>query len=254
MKPKPVDNLGRKMSISKKVTVVTGASSGLGRSIALLFAQNGAKVVLASRDETKLKEVAEEICQKGGEAASVVTNVRNEQQCARLIEEAVKNYGRIDVLVNSAGIGIYGPVDEFSTRDIDALLETNLKGLAYCSRAAYKEMKKQGSGHIINVASIAGKFGLPGESMYVASKFAAVGFSQSLRKEAIRFGVRVHTICPGGMNTPFWERVPRKPDVSKFLKPEHVAQLVLYLASTPDDMVFEDIVVQPKDEYVRRFA
>jgi NADP-dependent 3-hydroxy acid dehydrogenase YdfG len=168
MKLKPVDNLGRKMSISKKVTVVTGASSGLGRSIALLFAQNGAKVVLASRDETKLKEVAEEIHQKGGEAASVVTDVRNERQCARLIEEAIKNYGRIDVLVNNAGIGIYGPVEEFST--------------------------------------------------------------------------------------PFWKKVPRKPDVSKFLKPEHVAQLVLYIASTPDDMVFEDIVVQPKDEYVRRFA
>lgn len=244
------------MSSQGRVIAITGASSGLGREIALQFGRQGARLALTARTQKAVDEVARQVQELGAEAFALSTDVQEIQQCERFIQETVSRYGQLDVLVNNAGIGVYGLVEELRPEDFEEALAVNYKGAVYCTLAAYREMRKQGQGHIINLASIAGKIGLPGESAYVAAKHALVGFAQSLKKEALRHNIRVDTICPGGMKTPFWEKVPpqRRPDTSKFLDPAAVAQLVVFLASTPEDIVFEDIVLHPRDEYIKRFA
>ncbi len=242
------------MKLEAQVAVITGGSTGVGRAVGELFVQEGASVVLAARTESKLEAAAKSLRSKGGEVRAVPTDVSRRRDCEQLIAQAVEAFGTVDILVNNAGVGIYNPVDDLSDEELETLLSINLKGTIYCSQAVYPMMKERGSGHIINVASIAGKTGLPRESGYNASKFAMVGFGQSLKKEAIRYGVRVHNICPGGINTPFWDDVPDKPDISKFLDPAHVAGLVHYVALSPAMMVFDDIVVHPHHEYLERFA
>lgn len=242
------------MKLGEKVAVITGGSTGVGKASGELFVEDGASVVLAARTESKLEAAAESLRDQGGEVLAVPTDVSKRRDCERLIAKAVEAFGRVDILVNNAGVGIYNPVDEMSDEDLEMLLSINLKGTIYCSQAVFPMMKERGSGHIINISSIAGKMGLPRESGYNASKFAMVGFGQSLKKEAIRYGVRVHNICPGGINTPFWDDVPDKPDISRFLDPAHVAGLVHYVALSPEMMVFDDIVVHPHHEYLERFA
>lgn len=242
------------MTLEGQVAVITGGSTGVGRSVGELFVQDGAQVVLAARTESKLKAAAESLRSRGGDVLAVPTDVSKRKHCEQLIAQAVDAFGKVDILVNNAGVGIYNPVDDLSDEELETLLSINLKGTIYCSQAVFPMMKERGSGHILNVASIAGKVGLPWESGYNASKFAMVGFGQSLKKEGIRYGVRVHNICPGGINTPFWDDVPEKPDISEFLDPDHVAGLVHYVAVSPEVMVFDDIVVHPHHEYLERFA
>lgn len=242
------------MSLHGKVAVVTGGSTGVGKAVGEIFAREGVRVVLAARTESRLKAAAESIRNAGGEVLAVPTDVSNREACEHLMSEAEEQFGPVDLLVNNAGVGIYNPVDKMTDADLETLLSVNLKGTIYCSQTVFPKMKERGAGHIINVASIAGKMGLPRESGYNASKFGMVGFGQSLKKEAIRYGVRVHNICPGGINTPFWDSVEDKPDISKFLDPEHVAGLVHYVAASPERMVFQDIIVHPHDEYVGWFA
>ncbi|MFQ5795222.1 MAG: SDR family oxidoreductase [Candidatus Bipolaricaulia bacterium] len=242
------------MNVADKAVVITGAGSGVGRSTAQLLGANGAKLILAGRTAEKLEVVADEVRSQGGEALPVPTDIRSREQCEALIARTVEQYGRIDILVNNAGLGIYGPIETVKGEDLEVLFDTNLKGAIYCAQAAYERMKDQRSGHIINIASVAGKYGLPGESAYVSTKFALVGFAGSLKKEAIHHGVRVDTLCPGGIDTPFWDLVPNPPDTANFLSPDDVAGMVLYVAGTPTHMVFEDIVVHPHEEYVKRFA
>lgn len=242
------------MSLDGKVAVITGGSTGVGKAVGEIFARKGVRVVLAARTESRLKAAAESLRKAGGEVLAVPTDVSSREACEHLMSEAAGHFGLVDILVNNAGVGIYNPVDQMTDQDLETLLSVNLKGTIYCSQAVFPKMKERGSGHIINVASIAGKMGLPRESGYNASKFGMVGFGQSLKKEAIRYGVRVHNICPGGINTPFWDSVEDKPDISKFLDPEHVAGLVHYVAASPERMVFQDIIVHPHDEYVGWFA
>ncbi|MFB6285756.1 MAG: SDR family oxidoreductase [Candidatus Bipolaricaulia bacterium] len=242
------------MTFDGKVTVVTGASTGVGLEVARQFAQGGSDIVLAARTADDLQTAQAEIENVGVDGLSVPTDVSDREQCFALIEQTTERFGRIDVLVNNAGIGLYKPVEDVVPEDLDKALSVNFRGAMYCAQAAYHQMREQGSGHIINVASIAGKTGLPGESAYNASKFAMVGFGQSLKKEAIHHGVRVDNLCPGGIDTPFWDKVPNQPDTSNFLTADDVAGLVVYVASTSERMVFDDITVNPKKEFIDRFA
>jgi NAD(P)-dependent dehydrogenase (short-subunit alcohol dehydrogenase family) len=229
---------------------------GVGHEVAVLFSKEGGRLALAARNEQMLRTVSGQIEAGGNEALIIPTDVRDPQQCEQFIRRIITHYGRLDILVNNAGIGSFGPAEELSLQVVEDLLAVNYKGAVSCSLAAYRQMLQQGSGHIIHVASIAGKVGLPRESAYVGSKHALVGFAQSLKKEALPHGIRVDTICPGGIDTPFWEKVPmhQRPDVSRFLKPEAVAQVVLFLASAPADVVFEDIIFNPRAEYLERFT
>lgn len=240
------------MSLEGQVAVITGGSKGVGRAVALRFAKLGLKQVIGARGVSDLEKVVQEIRDVGGEAVGVPTDVSDPADAKNLVTSAMDEYGNLDILINNAGVGIYGDIEKFYLTDLDTLLSINLKGTYYCSQAAFRIMKQQKSGHVINVASIAGKMGLPQESAYNASKFGMVGVGQSLKKEGMPYGIRVHNVCPGGIDTPFWDEVPNPPDVSKFLTPDEVAGVVEYVATSSENVVFEDITIHPKQEYEER--
>lgn len=230
-----------------KVVCVTGASRGLGRCIAERFASEGATLVLGARTVPEIDELANKL----GNAISLQTDVRNPRECDRLVDAAVAEFGRLDIMVNNAGLAVYGPVDETTPDAVELMIDTNVKGVIYGSQAAFRVMKRQRSGLIINISSIAGKLHLPNESVYNASKWAVNGFTGTLRMEAAPFDVKVTCVCPGGIDTPFWRQMDYYPfpdtiDPERdFMKPEEVAESVVECARKSDRYVVPEIVMVP---------
>ncbi len=217
------------MEIRDRVAVVTGAGRGTGRAIAIELARHGAKLALVARTESRLQEVAEEIRGMGGEALAIPTDVSDEAQVARMADRVLSTFGTVDVLVNNAGIMHRGPVESSNLEDWNRVMAVNVTGLFLCSRAVIGAMKKQRGGHIIAISSGAGKHGYANIAAYSASKFAIVGFSESLAAELMDWGIKVTTLVPGSIDTEFggWKPGERK-DV-KLLQPEDVAQAVIAL-------------------------
>jgi NAD(P)-dependent dehydrogenase (short-subunit alcohol dehydrogenase family) len=182
--------------------VITGATSGIGRETALEFVRAGARVVVAGRREERLQELTAEIAAMGGQSLAVSTDVADQTQVERLIEQAFKQFGRIDVLVNNAGVGMAARFDEMSLEDFRRVMDVNFWGAVYACKAVVPQMRKQqGGGVIINISSILGKRGMPFETAYCASKFALAGFSEALRTEVMADGIDVSTIFPGAVET-----------------------------------------------------
>ena len=182
--------------------VITGATSGIGRETALEFVRAGARVVIAGRREARLQELSAEIASMGGRSLGIRTDVADQPQVERLIEQTIKEFGRIDVLVNNAGVGAAARFDEMSLEDFRRVMDVNFWGAVYACKAVVPRMRKQrGGGVIINVSSILGKRGMPFETAYCASKFALAGFSEALRTEVMADGVDVSTIFPGAVET-----------------------------------------------------
>lgn len=186
-----------------KVVIVTGGNSGVGKATALACAKEGAKVVISARRQAQLDEVAAAIKEIGGEVLSVVTDISKPEDAKNLVAKTIEAYGKVDVLVNNAGILEEGlkPIDRVLDADMDRIIDTNTKGTMYCMREASAEMEKVGQGSIVNVASVAGVMGCGGAA-YVASKAAIVGVT---KHTALRFagkGIRCNAICPGTIVTP----------------------------------------------------
>ncbi|MCP4496639.1 MAG: SDR family oxidoreductase, partial [Phycisphaeraceae bacterium] len=186
------------------------------------------------------------------EAATFVCDVRDPEQVSALVAFAVERFGQLDVMVNNAGLAVYGPVLDSTPADVDAMLDTNVKGVIYGSQAALRVMKDRQSGLIVNVSSIAGKLHLPNEAVYNASKWAVNGFTGTLRLEANRFGVKVTCACPGGIDTPFWDGMARTPFPADkivperdFMSPDEVAESIVQVAETSDRYVVPEIVMLP---------
>ncbi len=232
------------MLLKDKVVLITGAGRGLGKSTALLFGRHGAKVAVVARTKREIDEVAKKIVELDGEAIAIQTDIAEENQVQNLFSQIDKMFGRIDILLNNAGIGIYGPVEELKSDDLERMLAVNLKGTIYCSKAAFIRMKKTGSGHIVNVISTSGKIGRFGESGYCASKFGVAGFSESLKLEGKKHGIAVISFYPGGMNTTFWDKVKNKPDTSKFMDPDEVASVLLQVVLDYKTLMIGDITIQ----------
>ena len=186
-----------------KVVIVTGGNSGVGAATAVLFAKEGAKVVISARRQAQLEEVAAKIREAGGEVLPVVTDISKPEDAKNLVAKTVEAYGKVDVLVNNAGVLEEGlkPIDRVTDEDMDRILGINTKGTMYCMREALAEMKKANYGSIVNVASVAGVMGCGGAA-YVSSKAAIVGVT---RHTALRFagtGIRCNAVCPGSIVTP----------------------------------------------------
>jgi meso-butanediol dehydrogenase/(S,S)-butanediol dehydrogenase/diacetyl reductase len=213
--------------IRDSVTVVTGAGRGVGRAIALALAERGGRVVLCARSADDLARVADEVSERGGVAETVPGDIREEAVARALAEKALNAFGRIDTLVNNAGIGGYGPVEALSLESWQRVLDTNLTGAFLCSRAVLPAMRRQGSGHIIMIASGAGKQGYSNMAAYSASKFGLIGFAQALAQEVGDDGIKVCTITPGSIVSSFGGSGTRPG--AKYLLPEDVAEAVLYL-------------------------
>jgi NADP-dependent 3-hydroxy acid dehydrogenase YdfG len=192
--------------IEGTTVVITGATSGIGRATALEFAQAGAKLVVAGRRADRLSELVKELENKGAQALAVKTDVAEQTQVEALIEQALKKFGRIDTLVNNAGVAIAARFDEQSLKDFKRVMDINFWGAVYACKAVVPQMRKQaGGGLIINVSSIFGKRGMPYETAYSASKFALAGFGEALRAEVMSEGIDVSTIFPGAVQTEIFE-------------------------------------------------
>jgi len=187
--------------LKESVAVITGASSGIGASLARSLAREGASVVIAARREDHLDAIADKITQEGGIAVPVRADVTVREEAEGVIRTALARFGRIDVLVNNAGRGHFASVEDTTDEIIRSMFALNAFALWYTTRPALVQMRKQGSGHVINVASMAGKLGYPFNSAYVAAKHACVGFTHALRMELIGTNIHATVVCPAGVLT-----------------------------------------------------
>lgn len=202
-------------TFQNQVAVITGASSGIGRAIALQLAAQGAKVVLAARRADRLEETASLCRQAGGEALAVPTDVTDEAQCKGLIEKTIERFGRLDLLVNNAGLAVIALLEDFpDLRLFKHTMEVNFYGAVHCTYNALPHLI-QSKGRIVAISSLGGKAALPYNTPYIASKFAMHGFFDSLRIEMARHGVSVTTICPSWVVTGFHEAQMDKDGVPK---------------------------------------
>ena len=225
--------------LSDKVAIVTGASRGIGRVIALALAGQGAKVVASARNAEALESLIAEIKEQGGDSLAVVGDVALEADANNLIGQAVAIYGKIDILVNNAGITRDGLLMRMKSDDWDAVLDTNLKGAFLCTRAVAKFMSKQRSGRIINMSSVVGQMGNAGQANYCASKSGLIGLTKSVARELARRNVTANAITPGFIVTDMTEDMTDKAreamteqiPLGRLGESEDVANAVLFLAS-----------------------
>jgi 3-oxoacyl-[acyl-carrier protein] reductase len=225
--------------LSDKVAIVTGASRGIGRVIAVALAGQGAKVVASARNAEALANLTAEIKAQGGEAVAVVGDVALEEDASNLIQQAIEAYGQVDILVNNAGITRDGLLLRMKNDDWDAVLDTNLKGAFLCTRAVAKVMSKQRSGRIINMSSVVGEMGNAGQANYCASKAGLLGLTKSVARELARRNVTVNAITPGFIVTDMTENMTDKArdamtdqiPLGRLGGAEDVANAVLFLAS-----------------------
>ncbi len=226
-----------------KVAIVTGSSSGIGKAIALRFGEEGAKVVVAARRKALCEETAAQICRRGGEAFVVQTDVSHEQQVDMLIKKTVQQYGRIDIVVNNAGIFGGRRLAETTTEAFDEVMNVNLRGTFFCCRASFKQMKKQGGGTIINMSSVAGLQAWAGTGTYSASKHGVMALTRSLADEGKPFNIRVSAICPGGVADDLVDASHEEILRSEKISPFDIAETALYLATLGKYAVVHQIVV-----------
>lgn len=240
-------------NIEGKVVVITGASSGLGEATARLLSSQGASVVLGARRVDRLKSLADELTQKGGKALAVATDVTNSDQVKSLVEASVQKFGRIDVMINNAGLMPLSLIERLKIDDWNRMIDVNIKGVLYGIAAALPHMKKQKSGHIINVSSVAGHEVRPGSVVYSATKHAVRVISEGLRQEVKPYNIRTTVISPGAVATELPNSIT-EPDVAentqKFyeefaIPAESFAQAVLYAMSQPDEVDINEILFRP---------
>ncbi|GAA3122930.1 SDR family oxidoreductase [Streptomyces rectiviolaceus] len=237
--------------IEGKVVAITGASSGIGEATALLLAERGAKVVLGARRPERLRALAARIEQAGGEAAWARTDVTRLADLNGLVELARERFGRLDVLVSNAGIGLISPLDDLRVEDWEQMIDVNLKGVLFGIAAALPVFREQGSGHFVNTVSTAGLRIVPLQSVYAATKNAVRTVSEGLRQEA-GDSLRVTVVSPGYVRTEFAEHIDPEvraqlPDTMEKsgLEPDAVARAIAFAVEQPDGVDVGDIVVRP---------
>lgn len=207
---------------SNKVVLITGASRGLGKHMALAFARAGAKLVIAARSQKEIQEVSEEIKKTGQEVMTSCTDISNYSAVEEMMQRIKERYGRLDVLVNNAGVIIAKPLFSLSERDLDDVFSVNIKGVFFTTKFASDIMIERRKGKIINISSLAGKIGYALLSAYCASKFAVIGLTQSAASELAAYNIQVNAVCPGHMETAFSEEVFE--DMSRYsaLSPDEI--------------------------------
>ena len=243
----------KSMNLRGKTAVITGASSGIGRAVALECARRGAAVVLGARRQERLETVAGQCRSQGVSADAVVTDVTRRDDCQRLVARAIELHGRIDVLINNAGFAIFDAIETARPDDLELMMETNYFGAVHCTQAALPHMLAVREGRIVNVASIAGLMGYERMGGYCATKFALVGFSESLHDEVAGRGIRVSCICPGTTSTEFFVKAERgkMPGASRLIltvSPDRVARAICDAAESGS---YRKIVPFPAHLFIR---
>jgi NADP-dependent 3-hydroxy acid dehydrogenase YdfG len=244
------------IDLSGQVVAVTGASSGIGEATALACARAGAAVALAARRVDRIEALAQRIGADGGRAIALPTDVGEEEQARAFVERTHAELGRLDVLVNNAGVMLLGPIENAPTEEWRRMIHANVFGVLYCSHAALPLMKAQGSGHIVNVSSVAGRVARAGSGVYNLTKFGVGAFSESLRQEGVGLGVRVTTIEPGAVATelPGHNREEVLQQMAKRfagvtpLSSEDIAGAVLYAIGQPPNVSINEVLVRPSQQ------
>jgi NADP-dependent 3-hydroxy acid dehydrogenase YdfG len=241
--------------LKDKVVLVTGASSGIGAATAMQLAKDGARLALVARDASGLGAVAKEVRSCGGEPQTFAADVADEQKIRSAVEEVRSSYGRLDILVNSAGVMLLGPIVNGSTEEWRRMIGINTLGLMYATHAALPYMIEQGGGHIVNISSIAGRVvWSAGAGVYMASKFAVTAFSESLRQEVSDKKIRVTVIEPGIVATKLTQNIGDPTARAqaeayyasiKPLNPEDIAAAVLYAVTQSPNVNINEILVRP---------
>jgi len=234
------------MDLNNRVAIVTGASRGMGSSIAKELASNGVKVNLLGRDLNRLKSECEVIQNSGGEAKSYTIDIRSGDQVEETVNKIVSDYGTIDILVNSAFWGPPASIEDTTEDFWDRTLDTTLKGVFLCVRAVTPIMKQKGGGRIVNIGSLAGKVGEDNRTAYCAAKWGLEGLTAALREELTRYNIRVHLISPAATNTPWWREVGANltPTVlDRMIPVDVIAQAVVWVVSQPDQVHIPDVPI-----------
>jgi NADP-dependent 3-hydroxy acid dehydrogenase YdfG len=233
---------------------ITGASSGIGEATALACARGGADVALSARRADRLTALARRIEDEGGIAVPLPADIADEREARGFVERAYEHLGRLDALVNNAGLMLLGPVEGADTEGWRRMVDVNVLGLLYCTHAALPVMREQGGGHIVNVSSVAGRRAAAGAAVYNLTKFGVCGFSEALRQEALHANIRVTVIEPGAVETELLSHnVPAVVEagctlfdqIGTPLSGDDIAEAIVYALSQPPHVNVNEILVRP---------
>ena len=225
-----------------KTALVTGASRGIGLAVAERLAELGADVAISARDAARLDAAAAALRKHGVRVATLVADL-TQPSVASVIEKAEQSLGPLDILVNNAGVGWFKPVQEFSEADWDAILDTNLKAVFLLTKAAAPGMIRRRTGHIVNIASLAGKNTFAGGAIYCASKWGLLGFTGCMAEDLRAYNIRVSAVCPGSVATDFSPHTGR--DTQKLLQPEDVAHAVAAILTQAPQSFISEVLLRP---------
>jgi NADP-dependent 3-hydroxy acid dehydrogenase YdfG len=241
--------------LSGKVAAITGASSGIGEATAVALAGAGAAVALGARRRERLDALVGRIEEVGGRALAIEADVGDEAQARAFIERAHSELGRLDVLVNNAGVMLLGPVEGADTEEWRRMVAVNVLGLLYCTHAALPRMREGGGGHMVNVSSVAGRHASAGAAVYNLTKFGVTGFSEALRQEALHSNIRVTCIEPGFVDTELQGHnvnpvviegtKKMREQIGDVLTAEDIAEAILYVVSRPQRVNVNEVLVRP---------
>ncbi|MFC6837242.1 SDR family oxidoreductase [Halomarina ordinaria] len=241
-----------------RVAIVTGASSGIGEETAKALAEEGARVVLAARREERLAALADDIETAGGEALVVPTDVAEESEVRALVDGAVEEYGRLDVLVNNAGVMLNEPFLDSEVDHYETMVEVNLLGLMKATRFAVEAMREtDGDGHVVQLSSVAGRKSLPSHAAYNGTKFGVNGFTESLRQDTVGEGIRTTLVEPGVVDTELQEHIPDDEEREETeamveeldpLTPTDIAAAMTYAVTQPQHVSINEILVRPTEQ------
>jgi NADP-dependent 3-hydroxy acid dehydrogenase YdfG len=239
--------------IKDKVTIITGASKGIGLATAKKFAKEGSHLMLISRSELALKEISETLQnQYKVKVIFAKADISKPTEVEKAFEIFKNNFQKLDILINNAGRGIFNYIENGDYNEWKEIIDLNLTGLIHLTHLAVKMMIQRKSGHIINISSVAGKVGIPGWSVYCATKWAVIGFSESIRKELIKHNIRVTVIEPGVVKTDWGENMPedwiKHRKQMNSLTPEDIAEAIYYSACQPTNVSVSELLIRPTDQ------
>ncbi len=232
--------------MAERAALITGGSSGIGLAIARALGEDGYALTVSARRPEKLEAAAEELRGAGSEVEAVAANMADEDAISSVVEAHRSRYGRLDVLVNNAGIGVGQPMSEIVTKHLDLQIDVNLRSVVIATREALPVLREAGAEHgkalIVNTASISGKSGQPWLSVYSATKAGVVGFSQATQKEVANEGIQVTALCPGFVDTAMTEFVKEQVKAEEMIRPEDIGEAVRFLLRTSPACLVPEIV------------
>jgi 3-oxoacyl-[acyl-carrier protein] reductase len=233
------------MELKNKVAIITGASKGIGRTLAIELAKKGVHVAISARSENLLKEVADEIQGSGSKLFYFPGDMSVEEEIKKFVKETISRFRRLNILINNAGLGHFQNVIDLSTEKWDEMFALNVRGLFILTREALPYLRKAGESVIVNIASLAGKNAFIGGAGYAATKHAVLGFSRCLMLEERQYGVRVLTICPGSVSTSFSSKEKDEQKEKRKIQTQDIAATIIYTIQLPQRAMISELDIRP---------